>query len=67
MYEFNARKHKTEIIYFFTYPYSVSKEKVLIGIQVKHKIDTSSKEVYMELIVFEKTDSTWSLTGHENL
>jgi hypothetical protein len=75
MYEFNAKKfktNKTEIVYFFTYPFSVSKNKVLIGLEVIHKPHSkeSSERVYigyMEFIVFEKINDTWNLISKEKL
>ncbi len=72
MYEFNAKKHKTnktEIIYFFTYPFSVSKNKVLIGFEIDYKFHPkeTSKRVHMGFIIFEKIDDKWDLAAKESL
>ena len=72
MYEFNAKKfktNKTEIVYFFTYPFSVSKNKVLIGLEVIHKPHSkeSSERVYMEFILFEKIDNKWTFIDQKKI
>ena len=71
-YKFNARKsrtNKTEVIYLFTYPFSVSKTKVLIGFEIKHKTypKKSSKDVYMGFFIFEKIDDKWNITAQKSL
>jgi hypothetical protein len=72
MYEFNSKKHetnKTEIVYFFTYPFTVSKEKVLIGFEVKHKSHPIelTKGGAMGFFVLEKINNSWKLTTEEFL
>ena len=71
-FKFNDRKsktNKTEVVYFFTYPLSVSKNKVLIGFEIKHKTypKESSKGVYMGFFIFEKIDDKWNITAQESL
>ena len=72
MYEFNSIKknsNKVEIIYFFTYPYLVDKDKVVIGLEIRHKLpaERQSQRISMVLIIFNKINNTWDLTGKENL
>jgi hypothetical protein len=72
MYNFNTKKHKTnktEIVYFFTYPLSVSKNKVLIGFKIDHVFHPkkTSKRVYVGFVIFEKMDNNWRLTGQNSL
>lgn len=72
MYEFNSKKYetnKTEIIYFFTYPFSVAKDKVLIGFEIKsksHHLKETTKRIYMGFVIFKKTDSKWSVTEQKS-
>jgi hypothetical protein len=63
------KKNKTEIAYFFTYPFSVSEKKVLIGFEVFHKLNPNeaNKPIYMGFIIFEKTDNNWKLTRQKSL
>lgn len=71
-FKLNSKKiksNKTEVIYFFTYPFSISKDKVLIGFEVNHKSHPKEtlKKVYMGFIIFEKIDGRWDLTVQESL
>lgn len=72
MYEFNSKKHetnKTEIIYFFTYPFSVAKDKVLIGFEIKsksHHLKETVKRIYMGFVIFKKIDSKWRITEQKS-
>jgi hypothetical protein len=63
------KKNKTEIAYFFTYPFLVSEKKVLIGFEVFHKFHPkeANKPVYMGYIIFEKIDNNWRLTAQKSL
>lgn len=72
MYEFNHKKHdtnKTEIIYFFTYPFIAAKNKVLIGLEVEYKFHPkeSSKRASMRFFIFKKVNDMWRLTEEGNL
>lgn len=72
MYKFNAKKYKTnktEIIYFFTYPLSVSKNKVLIGFSIEHKFHPKEiyKKIYMGFIIFKKTNDKWDLIAQKSV
>ena len=72
MYGFNSKKNdtnKTEIIYFFTYPFSVAKDKVLIGFEIKsksHHIKETAKIIYMGFVIFKKIDDKWSVTEQKS-
>ena len=65
--KFNVRipkTNKTEVIYFFTYPFSVAKNKVLIGFEIKsksHHLKETTKRIYMGFIIFKKTNNKWNL------
>ncbi len=72
MNEFDTKKHdtdKTEIVHFFTYPFSVAKDKVLIGFKKSYKFHP--KEFYKGgssgYIVYEKINDKWSLIKEVSL
>lgn len=70
IYKFNSKRYKTnktEIIYFFTYPFYISKNKILIGFEIKHKFHPikQSKKVDMGYFIFEKEKEKWSLKTTE--
>jgi hypothetical protein len=72
-YKFNVRKpktNKTEIIYFFTYPFSVAKDKVLIGFEIKnksHNLKEATKRIYMGFIIFKKVNNKWRFKAERSL
>lgn len=70
IYKFNSlgyKTNKTEIIYFFTYPFYISKNKILIGFEIKHKFHPIKqyKKVDIGYFIFEKEKEKWSLTATE--
>lgn len=72
MSEFNSKKHKTnktEIVYFFTYPFKVSKEKVLIGFELKHKSHPIelTKGGAMGFFIVKKINNSWILITEDIL
>jgi len=72
MYEFNSKKHKTnktEIVYLFSYPFKVSKEKVLIGFELKHKSHPTelTKGGAMGFFILKKINNSWILITEEIL
>lgn len=72
MYEFNAKKNntdKTEIVHFFTYPFSVAKDKVLIGFTISYKFQPNEyfKGGSSGYIIYEKFNDKWNLIKVENL
>lgn len=72
MYKFNEKKNntnKTEIIYFFTYPFILAKDKVLIGFEADYKFHPEEryKRIYMGFIVFKKNNDKWSLIMQKSL
>jgi hypothetical protein len=62
------KKNKTEIVYFFTYPFSVSEKKVLIGFEVFHKFypNDINNPIYMGFVIFEKINNNWKIIGQES-
>jgi hypothetical protein len=73
IYEFNSKKYdtnKTEIIYFFTYPFSIAKNKVLIGFEIKsksHHLKETTKRIYMGFILFKKIDNKWNFIEQKEM